>query len=107
VTPTARTVHFAPWHLYRTQHRYWETGWGINLLCPTCRKVRRLERTIDGVRVNALDDCLRVVFATDPINYTDQANAYRKRCAKAPRLVLAWHHIRMGLRVLTSGKALP
>lgn len=38
--PTCRTVHFAPWHLYRTQHRYWETGWGTNLLCPTCRRRR-------------------------------------------------------------------
>lgn len=63
---------------------------------------------MSAIRARTLDDLLDFVIQPGPETGLSRAvNAYRHACSKAPRLVLAWHHIRMGLRVLAGGKALP
>lgn len=63
---------------------------------------------MSAIRTRTLDNLLDFVIQPGPEPGLGLAvDNYRYACSKAPRLVLAWHHIRMGLRVLTGGKALP
>lgn len=63
---------------------------------------------MSAIRARTLDILLDFITHPGPEPGLGHAvDTYRYACSKAPRLVLAWHHIRMGLRVLTTGKALP
>lgn len=68
---------------------------------------------MSAIRARTLDQLLADVHNVDtfdqeaPLTLEGALDAYEEAVRLAPRLVLAWHHIRMGLRVLTSGKALP
>lgn len=68
---------------------------------------------MSAIRADTLDRLLADIHAVDtfdqeaPLTLEGALDAYEEAVQQAPRIVLAWHHIRMGLRVLFGGKALP